>query len=95
MRIFTFQIWDTAGQERFQSLGVAFYRGADGCILVFDTTSMNSFASLDAWRDEFLIQSSPKNTENFPFVVLGNKIDLENRAVSLKVFSPFFPAKII
>jgi Ras-related protein Rab-7A len=22
------QIWDTAGQERFQSLGVAFYRGA-------------------------------------------------------------------
>ena len=23
------QIWDTAGQERFQSLGVAFYRGAD------------------------------------------------------------------
>ncbi|CAH0383627.1 unnamed protein product [Bemisia tabaci] len=83
-RIVTLQIWDTAGQERFQSLGVAFYRGADGCILVFDTTSMNSFASLDAWRDEFLIQSSPKNTENFPFVVLGNKIDLENRAVSTK-----------
>ena len=26
----TLQIWDTAGQERFQSLGVAFYRGADG-----------------------------------------------------------------
>ena len=30
------QIWDTAGQERFQSLGVAFYRGADSCVLVFD-----------------------------------------------------------
>ena len=28
------QIWDTAGQERFQSLGVAFYRGADCCVLV-------------------------------------------------------------
>jgi len=27
------QIWDTAGQERFQSLGVAFYRGADCCVL--------------------------------------------------------------
>ncbi|MBA0799072.1 hypothetical protein Gohar_009607, partial [Gossypium harknessii] len=26
-------IWDTAGQERFQSLGVAFYRGADCCVL--------------------------------------------------------------
>jgi len=32
----TMQIWDTAGQERFQSLGVAFYRGADCCALVFD-----------------------------------------------------------
>ena len=32
------QIWDTAGQERFQSLGTAFFRGADCCVLVFDTT---------------------------------------------------------
>ena len=30
----TLQIWDTAGQERFQSLGSAFYRGADACMLV-------------------------------------------------------------
>ena len=28
-RLVTMQLWDTAGQERFQSLGVAFYRGAD------------------------------------------------------------------
>merc|ERR1712078_475636 len=35
-RLVTMQIWDTAGQERFQSLGVAFYRGADACVLVFD-----------------------------------------------------------
>ena len=50
------QIWDTAGQERFQSLGVAFYRGADVCVLVYDVTSAKSFASLDNWRDEFLVQ---------------------------------------
>merc|ERR1711988_1199237 len=42
-RLVTMQIWDTAGQERFQSLGVAFYRGADACILVFDLTSKKSF----------------------------------------------------
>ncbi|GFP93325.1 RAS-related protein rab7 [Phtheirospermum japonicum] len=35
-KLVTLQIWDTAGQERFQSLGVAFYRGADCCILVYD-----------------------------------------------------------
>jgi len=80
--IMVLQIWDTAGQERFQSLGVAFYRGADCCVLVFDVTNANSFKTLDSWRDEFLIQASPRDPENFPFVVLGNKIDLENRQVS-------------
>ena len=51
------QIWDTAGQERFQSLGVAFYRRADGCLLVFDVTSVNSFQSIANWRDDFLAVS--------------------------------------
>ena len=32
-RLTTLQIWDTAGQERFMSLGVAFYRGSDACVL--------------------------------------------------------------
>jgi hypothetical protein len=52
------QIWDTAGQERFQSLGVAFYRGADCCVLVYDVNVMKSFDNLDNWREEFLIQAS-------------------------------------
>jgi len=84
-RLVTMQIWDTAGQERFQSLGVAFYRGADCCVLVYDVTSPDSFKALDSWRDEFLIQASPRDPDNFPFVVLGNKVDLEDkRAVSGK-----------
>ncbi|XP_014261790.1 ras-related protein rab7 [Cimex lectularius] len=83
-RVVTMQIWDTAGQERFQSLGVAFYRGADCCVLVFDISAPNTFKSLESWRDEFLIQASPRDPDNFPFVVLGNKADLENRGVSAK-----------
>ncbi|CAB1318739.1 unnamed protein product, partial [Coregonus sp. 'balchen'] len=83
-RLVTMQIWDTAGQERFQSLGVAFYRGADCCVLVYDVTAPNTFKTLDSWRDEFLIQASPRDPDNFPFVVLGNKIDLENRQVTTK-----------
>merc|ERR1711861_77502 len=77
-RVVTMQIWDTAGQERFQSLGVAFYRGADACILVFDLTSKKSFDNLDTWREEFLVQSGPAETDSFPFVVLGNKCDLKD-----------------
>jgi len=85
-RLVTMQLWDTAGQERFQSLGVAFYRGADCCILVYDVNSSKSFETLDSWRDEFLIQASPRDPETFPFVVLGNKIDVEEgkRMVSQK-----------
>ena len=77
-KLVTLQIWDTAGQERFQSLGVAFYRGADACILVYDITQPKSFESLDSWREEFLVQASPPDIENFPFVVLGNKVDRES-----------------
>lgn len=56
---------------------MAFYRGADCCVLVYDVNSAKSFETLDSWRDEFLIQASPHDPENFPFVVLGNKIDVE------------------
>ncbi|PVH38124.1 hypothetical protein PAHAL_5G183000 [Panicum hallii] len=55
-RLVTLQIWDTAGQERFQSLGVAFYRGADCCVLVYDVNSNRSFDTLNTWHDEFLNQ---------------------------------------
>ncbi|KAK7202536.1 small GTPase superfamily [Myxozyma melibiosi] len=91
----TMQLWDTAGQERFQSLGVAFYRGADCCVLVYDVNNAKSFEALDSWRDEFLIQASPRDPESFPFVVLGNKIDVEEskRAVSQKRALAFCQAK--
>jgi len=83
-RLVTMQIWDTAGQERFQSLGVAFYRGADSCVLVFDVIQPKTFDNLDSWRDEFLIQAGPRDPDNFPFVVLGNQVDIDARAVPQK-----------
>jgi GTPase SAR1 family protein len=73
----TLQIWDTAGQERFMSLGVAFYRGADCCVLVYDVNSTKTFEDLETWREEFLINAAPRNPEAFPFLVLGNKVDVD------------------
>jgi len=78
-KLVTLQIWDTAGQERFQSLGVAFYRGADSCVLVHDITDSKSFDNLESWMDEFIVHAAPRNPETFPFVVLGNKADLAKK----------------
>jgi len=55
------------------------------CVLVFDVNDAQTFEHLDYWYEEFLSQATPNNPENFPFVVMGNKIDLEHqRAVSKK-----------
>ena len=72
------QVWDTAGQERYQSLGQAFYRGADACILVYDITNAASFEHLVAWRQNFLDKAVTKNPQTFPFFVFGNKLDRGN-----------------
>ncbi|KAJ3417016.1 hypothetical protein HDV05_007498 [Chytridiales sp. JEL 0842] len=75
-RVVSMQIWDTAGQERFQSLGVAFWRGADACILVYDVTSPSTLSHLPHWLSEFLTKADIPDPESFPVVVLGNKTDV-------------------
>ncbi len=69
------QLWDTAGQEKFHSMGASFYRNSECCVLVFDLTEESTFETIDSWRVEFLNQLNPKDPENFPFVLIGNKCD--------------------
>ncbi|XP_077001662.1 ras-related protein rab7-like [Tamandua tetradactyla] len=76
------QLWDAAGAEKFRSLGMALFRGAHCCVLVFDITAAASFQAVAAWRAEFLQQADPPDPKRFPFVLLGNKIDLPGRQVS-------------
>lgn len=40
---------------------MAFYRGADCCVLVYDVNVQKTFENLDNWRDEFLIQAGSPN----------------------------------
>lgn len=70
------QVWDTAGQEKFHqgTIGTPFYRGADGCLLVYDVTNEKSFEQLELWRDEVFRRID--KSSYFPLVVVGNKIDL-------------------
>ncbi|GBN00159.1 Ras-related protein Rab-18 [Araneus ventricosus] len=72
-------IWDTAGSERFRTLTPSYYRGAQGAILVYDVTNRQSFMKLDQWLYELETYSTRTNIVK---MLVGNKIDKENRAVS-------------
>lgn len=65
-------IWDMAGQDRFQIIRAGFYRGSRASALVYDVTEPETLESLARWRDEIL-----EAVEHQPFIVVGNKIDLE------------------
>jgi len=66
------QIWDTAGQERFRTITSAYYRGADGIIMVYDVTSSESFDHVEEWLSEVDRYAN----ENTAKLLLGNKADL-------------------
>jgi len=77
----TLQLWDTCGQERFQGLGVSFYRGTDGVFFVYDVTRPDTLDQLDYWIKSFLAETGRNFDSDFPFAIIGNKIDLEDRKV--------------
>merc|ERR1712183_993529 len=65
--------------------GCGFLSWSQPCVLVYDITNKTSFQNLDNWRQEFVVQASPSDPDNFPFVVLANKVDLKDqRMVSAK-----------
>ena len=47
--------------------------------MVYDITSELSFQRIESWKDNFIEQASPEKVDEFPFLLLGNKSDLENR----------------
>lgn len=69
------QIWDTAGQERYRAITNAYYRGAVGALLVYDTTNMNSFKHIADW----LKQLKQYADSNIVILLVGNKTDLRDR----------------
>ena len=71
------QIWDTSGQEKFMSLTKNYFRGCNLALYVFDVTNKTSFDDISMWLDSF----KDVNGEKSKRVLIGNKIDLENRVV--------------
>jgi Ras-related protein Rab-8A len=71
------QIWDTAGQERFRTITTAYYRGANGILLVYDVTDEASFQNIRNWVRN-IEQHAAENVEK---ILVGNKCDMEAEKV--------------
>ncbi|CAM8935167.1 hypothetical protein QQ045_013085 [Rhodiola kirilowii] len=73
------QIWDTAGQERYRAITSAYYRGARGALLVYDTTKPTTFENVSRWLKELRDHADA----NIVIMLIGNKTDLKHlRAVA-------------
>ena len=81
------QIWDTSGQERYRSITKNFYRNAHGILFVFDVTNQTSFDHLKDW-----LNSSNECDIDFKKIIVGNKIDLNDRVVNKETME-FFAEK--
>ena len=71
-KIIKVQVWDTAGQERYRSITNAYYRGAEGILIVFDLTNKESFNKVKYWLKE-IDSNAPRD---IVLCLLGNKADL-------------------
>ncbi|TPX43900.1 hypothetical protein SeLEV6574_g04815 [Synchytrium endobioticum] len=71
------QIWDSAGQERFRAVTRSYWRGAAGCLLVYDITNRESFDALAIWLDDATSLASP----NVAIILVGAKADMEEYRV--------------
>ena len=69
------QIWDTAGQDRFKCVVSSFYRNANGVIICFDITDLESFRNVNNWLEE-VKRFCPEKT---PIFLIGTKVDLRLR----------------
>lgn len=86
------QIYDTAGQCRFRTLSRAYYRGANGCILAYDSSERESFDHIEYWLEQIRMYS----TKAFVPIIVGNKIDLIKKVQTdeLKVLSEKFNCRV-
>ena len=72
------QIWDTSGQEKFKALTKNYFRGCDAALFVFDVTNKDSFDNIKDWLKLYY----EVNGENSKKILIGNKIDKENRVIN-------------
>ncbi len=92
------QIWDTGAEERFSYVRPLYYRGAKGCIYLFDVTNWESYDNLKKWQKEV-----EKEVGQITSVIAATNINSPERVVSLedaeamasKICHPYMPQESV
>ncbi|CAI8043188.1 Ras-related protein Rab-8B [Geodia barretti] len=70
----TLDIWDSAGQEKYNALTKAYFRGAQGVLVMYDVTHRESYKVASDW-----IKATNMNVGDAEMLLVGNKTDLQDR----------------
>jgi Ras-related protein Rab-5C len=68
------EVWDTAGDEKYSGMASMYYHGAAAVVIVYDTTSIDSFARAQRYVEE--VKKSMSEKGDSVIMLAGNKSDL-------------------
>lgn len=71
------QIWDTCGQEMYRSLIQGFYRNTSLALAVYDLNTISTYEGISVWLNDIREHTE----QDIPIFIVGNKNDLDKRAV--------------
>ena len=75
------KIWDTAGQERYKALTQGYFRNAEGIMIVYDVSNLDTFENLKYWIKSIKTHINIEK-DHIPTIIIGNKIDIFEREVT-------------
>ena len=77
-------IYDTPGQERLRSIVINYFKVADGIILIYDASNIDSYNGIKKWIE---IIKECIDFEQIGFIVVENKCDLpeEEKKINSKM----------
>ena len=74
---FRLQLWDLVGQDsRVGGINKLFCRGALGALVVADISNRDSIESTIRWKEQVDMNTTLKNGEPIPMILVVNKFDL-------------------
>uniref|UniRef100_A0A672HWI3 RAB29, member RAS oncogene family n=1 Tax=Salarias fasciatus TaxID=181472 RepID=A0A672HWI3_SALFA len=77
------------GQERFVSMTRVYYKGALGCVVMFDVTKLSSFLKCHHWKQDLDNKVMLPSGAPIPCILLANKCDLPERVVTADSIAEF------